>query len=601
MFFSPEKKPKKGGKQKEKLEKLAEDAAKLMPTKAQLRHVPKVLSKKERYLILSLALIAVLSLIAIPVSAFYHFTKAAPTYGGSFSEGLVGTPKYINPLLLQTNDSDRDLSELVYSGLMKYNGQGDLDYDLAKSYDVSDDGLTYTFHLKDNLKWQDGQPLTADDVIFTILTAQNTDYSSPQIINWLGVTVSKSDDQTVVFKLNNKYAQFINNLTMGILPQHIWENVKPSAFGLSEFNIKPIGSGPYKFSSVRKDSLGNINSIEFVASDKYYAGKPYISKVTFKFYESEEALISAYNNGQIDNLGSISSQNLNDIRFAGQLQIKRLELPRYFAVFFNQTKNNLLADKNIRLALAYATDKKSILHQILSDKGATVDSPMLPGIIDIPDDETAYSFDPEQAKSILDNNGWKYSDADKTREKAAPAPKGKAAAGQPTKLEIELTTPNSPELSAVAQKLKEQWESIGVSVHVRSLDPSELTQARKNRDYESLLFGEVIGLNPDPFSFWHSSQKKDPGLNLAMYDNKDADKLLEDARQTLDDSARMAKYDAFQKLVTKDIPAIFLYSPDYIYPQTAGIKGNDSTLIFVPSDRFDNINKWYMNTKRSFK
>jgi peptide/nickel transport system substrate-binding protein len=601
MFFTP-KKPKKGGKQKEKLERLAEDAAKMLPTKAQLRHIPKVLSKKERYLILSLALIAVLALLAIPVSAYYHFTKPAPAYGGSFSEGLVGTPKYINPLLLQTNDSDRDLSELVYSGLMKFNGQGNVDLDLAKSYDVSDDGLTYTFHLKDNLKWQDGQPLTADDIIFTILTAQNTDYSSPQIINWLGVTISKLDNQTVTFKLKNKYAQFINNLTIGILPQHVWENVKPSAFGLSEFNIKPLGSGPYKFSRVRRDSLGNISSLELVTNDKYYAGKPYISKITFRFYESEDTLISAYNSSQVDNLGFISSQNLNSIRFAGQLQVKRLELPRYFAVFFNQSKNTFLADKNIRSALSYGTDKKAILHQILADKGTVVDSPMLPGIIDIPDDVTKYAFDPERAKKILDDGGWKYSETDKVREKAAPTPKGKnAVAGQPTKLEIELTTPNSPELSAVAAKLQEQWGAIGVNVHVRSLDPSELTQARKNRDYQSLLFGEVLGLDPDPFSFWHSSQKKDPGLNLAMYDNKDADKLLEDARQTLDDSARMSKYDDFQKLVTKDIPAIFIYSPDYIYPQTARIKGNDSTLIFVPSDRFDAANKWYINTKRVLK
>ncbi len=547
--------------------------------------------------------VALASLASMPIAAYRHFTKPAPDYGGSLTEGLIGAPKHLNPLLAQSNDADKDLSSLIYSGLVKYDDRGKIENDLAESYQVSDDGLTYTFKLRDNLKWHDGQSLTASDIIFTVLTAQNADYGSAQRISWQGVDVSKIDDRTVVFKLKNKYAQFIGNVTLGILPEHIWENIKPASFGLSEFNLKPIGSGPYKFSKIRRDTLGNIRSFELTAFDKYHGGKPYISKLTFKFYPSETDLLSAYNNNEVEGLGSISAQNLSSIRFLGQLRVKKLNLPRYFAVFFNQNRSKQVADKDVRLGLSYAIDKKSILHKILASHGTVVDSPMMPGIIDVPDSILKYEFNIELAKKTLDDAGWKYptsSSADISfREKTPSASTKKPIKPEePTKLEIRLTTSDWPELVAVANEIKRQWEEIGVQVEIETLPLPELQQAIKSREYDALLFGEVLALDPDPFSFWHSSQKRDPGLNLALYDNKDTDKLLEDARQTLERSARLSKYDDFQKIVTKDIPAIFLYSPDYLYAQPAKIKGNDTTLISVPSDRFDSISNWYIETKR---
>lgn len=574
-----------------------------LPTKAQLRHLPKVLSRAERNLIFILFVVILVSVASMPIAAYYHFTKSAPDYGGILAEGLTGVPKHINPLLAQSNDTDNDISSLIYSGLVKYDGRGKIENDLAESYQISDDGLTYTFKLRDNLKWHDGQSLAADDVVFTVLTAQNVDYGSSQRILWQGVEVSKVDDRTVVFKLKNKYAQFIGNATLGILPEHIWGNIKPASFGLSEFNLKPIGSGPYKFSKIRRDTFGNIKSFELAAFDKYYNNKPYISKLTFKFYPSETDLLDAYNNNEVDGLGSIPAQNLNSIRFLGQLRVKKLNLPRYFAVFFNQNHSKQLADKNVRLGLSHAIDKKGMLQKILAGNGMAVDSPMMPGIIDIPDSTVKYDFNIELSNKILDDAGWKYPaslSADiNIREKAPPTPKNKKEKpGEPVKLEIRLTTSDWPELVAVANEIKKQWAEVGAQVQVETLPLPELQQAIKSREYDALLFGEVLALDPDPFSFWHSSQKRDPGLNLALYDNKDTDKLLEDARQTLDRSARLSKYDDFQKIVAKDIPAIFLYSPDYLYAQPAKIKGNNTSLISAPSNRFDTVGKWYIETRR---
>lgn len=576
----------------------------IFPTLKQLRHLPKVLSRRERYLVIVLILTAFGSLISLPFTTFYHFTKDSPDFGGTMIEGLIGGPRNINPLLLQAGDTDRDLATLVYSGLMKYDENGKLVPDLAKSYSVSTDNLTYTFNLHDNVKWHDGKPFTADDVVFTITAAQNSDYASPQKVNWQGIDVAKIDNYTVSFKLKNVYGQFLNNTTLGILPQHIWEKVQPTNFGIFEGNIKPVGTGPYKFSSLNKNGLGQIDSYDVTAFDKYYNQKAYIKNITFKFYGSEDEMINAYNRGEVESLSSVSPEKLKQVRFQSKLDIHKINLPRYFAVFFNQNKSKILSDQKVRIALNQATDKKAIIDKLLGGNATAVDSPMMPGILDVPPSTKNYAFNIETAKKTLDDAGWKYSEQDKVRVLPPPAPKKTSKNAKPvppvspTKLEIELTTSDWPEFVAVADELKRQWAKVGVTVNVTVMPIIELQQTRKERDYEALLFGEVLAIDSDPFSFWHSSQKKDPGLNLALFDNKNADKLLEDARQQIQGSDRAKKYAAFQDILVDQAPVVFLYSPTYIYPQSNKIKNNTSSIIATPSDRFDSITGWYIETRR---
>ena len=546
-------------------------------------------------------IIAVGAIVALPITTYRHFTNEAPDNGGSFSEAIISSPRYINPLLSQGSDADRDLTNPIYTSLSKCAPAGKLIPDLAESYSVSEDSLSYTFKIKQNTKWHDNQPLTADDVVFTINTVQNSDYNSPLRINWQGVDVTKLDDYTVLFKLKNKYAQFPNNLTLGILPRHIWSQIKPANFSLSEFNTKPIGSGPYKFSSLQKDNLGQITSYKITAFSDYLERGPHISDITFKFYPSEEKMIEAYNRGEVDSMSFVSPSNLKSVRFQSKLNVQKLNLPRYFAVFLNQNKSVILANKNVRIALNQAIDKKTLIDTVLDGNGNVIDSPMLPGILDIPASSKKYDFDLEQAKKTLTSTGWVYSEQDKVFE--LPAPKTTKTNPNPasTKLEFTLTTSDWPELVAAANELKVQWEKFGAKVTIKTLSLSELQQAIKDRDYDSLLFGEILNVDPDPFSFWHSSQKRDPGLNLALFDEKNADKLLEDARQTNDPAARHQKYAQFQDIVIDQAVAVFLYSSDYIYPQSKKIKNNNTTLISSPAGRFDDIVNWYIDTKRVFK
>ncbi len=567
---------------------------------AKIRLLPKVLSQKERYLIITFLFIFLGSLLSLPFTIFYHYTRAMPDYGGSFSEGIVGEPHYINPLLSQNNDVDRDLVSLVYSGLMKYNEEGKLVPDLAKSYEISDDGLNYTIYLKEGSKWQDGVPITADDVVFTIQTAQNPDYGSLQRINWQGVDVEAVNKHTVVLKLKNKYAQFINNLTINILPQHVWQDVKPVNFALSDFNLKPVGSGPYKFKKLKKDSAGRIKSYELESNSNFYDGRPYIDSIEIKFYDSEDEMVNEYNKNSIENMAFVSANNLKKVKFKKRLNIEELKLPRYFAVFFNQNETKILSDKNIRLALSYGTDKKDLINKILAGKGLETNSPMMGEVLDIGGDFKKYDYDPEKAKKLLADSGWGNPDNKGILDKTE---KAKSKKDKPTidKLTLRLTTPTWSELTNVANLLKEQWAKIGVELVIETLPTQELQQALKDRSYQMLLFGEILNIDPDPFSLWHSSQKRDPGLNLALYDNKSADGLLEKARQTLNPLERVKQYQDFQKLVVEDVPAIFLYNPLYIYAQTNNIKGFNSKIISMPSDRFSNVERWYINTKRNFK
>lgn len=557
--------------------------------KNQIKYLAKFLSKKERYIILGLSILIIASLLAIPIGYYFSITEARPDFGGEFTEGLIGEPRFINPLFLQ-NDTDRDLAQLIYSGLLKNDGQGNFIPDLAENFNVSDDGLAYRFNLRKNIKWHDGKNFSADDVVFTVKTAQNQDFGSPQRINWQGVEVIKIDDWTIEFRLKNPYTQFINNLSLGILPSLLWQDIKPGNFILSELNLKPIGTGPYEFFKLKKDRLGRITYYELMANENYYLNGPFIESINFNFYTNEEDLIQSFNLSGVENLGGISPTNLNSLRFPGKVKINHLKIPRYFAVFFNQNQSEVLSDKNVRLALIHSVNKDKIIESI-NGQGFKVDSPILPEIFD--DFENSikkYDYNPDFVRQILENSGWQDKDGDGIREK------------NDRKLEIQFVVPLRKDFAAIGELLKKNWEEVGIKIDLITSSVIELQQNYiQPRTYQMLLFGEVLNIEPDPFSFWHSSQKRDPGLNLALYDNTGADKLLEEARQSLNPIIRINKYNDFQNLVVEDIPAIFLYSPYFIYPQAKKIKSFENQLIGLPSERFVNIANWYIETQRMKK
>lgn len=477
---------------------------------------------------------------------------------------------------------------------MKHNARGELLPDLADSYATTDNGKTYEVTLKENIKWQDNKPLTADDVLFTIQIIQNAEYRSPIRPLWQGIEAEKVSDRVIRFRLKNVYASFLNNLTFGILPKHLWMNVAPSQFALSELNLKPIGSGPYQFSRLQKDKNGTVKSMELKAFKKYFGGEPFISTITFYFYPTENDAFTAYKKGEADVFSFVSAKNFLDLKNKDKndINIYPISLPRYFAVFFNQSQNKFLADKTVRQALNLATDKNEIINTVFGGYGQIASSPLLPGILGYSDQIKSPNFSMEQAKNILTAAGWTDADNDGISE----------IGKNNEKLEISLTTIDWPELTQIADILKNQWGKIGVKVNVEIIETSKIqNDIIRPRQYQALLFGEVIGEEPDLFHFWHSSQKKDSGLNLALYDNPQVDLLLSSALEDLDKNSRAQKNQQAVILIVNDLPAIFLFSPDYLIIAAKTILDIEIKNLDSPSSRFAEINKWYLKTHRVFK
>lgn len=563
-----------------------------IPAESKLSEAVKSFGATEKIVFYSFLLVLVISALSLLYKVSESFMVEVPTRGGSLSEGILGNPRFINPILAN-GDASYDLSSLIYSGLLKRNPDGKLVPDLIESYEVSNDGLTYTFTLKPNLTFHDGEKLTTDDVIFTIVSAQDPGLKSPRRANWEGVMIEKINESTIKLSLKTAYTPFLENLTVGILPKHIWQNLSIDDFPFSSANTEPVGSGPYKFVSFKRSSSGAPISYELKAFKNYTLGEPYITNLSIKFYNNEDDLLAAFQTKEIDNVGGISPEKAQNL-IVSNTRILRTTLPRVFALFFNQNEAPLFANKEVRHALEIATDKDIIVKDILLGFGKTLSGPIPPSLVESTTSEenlmNPFNISKiTEAQNLLKNNGWKMSTTSGNFEKKI----GKKV----VPFAFSISTSDAPELKATAENLRQMWEKIGASVQVKVFEAGDLNQnVIRTRKYEALLFGEIIGPDLDLFAFWHSSQRNDPGLNISLYANIKTDKLLEDAR-TVSDPVKRQKYIAdFTAEIAKDRPAIFLFAPDYIYAIQNNLKGIEIKNVTIPSDRFSNIKDWYLKT-----
>ena len=557
-----------------------------------IRYIIRALKTKEKVAFAVFALFFLTGIIGFSGIINDRIAVEVPIDGGVLSEGIIGFPRFINPLIA-ASETDRDLTELVYAGLLKSDGQGGLKPELAEKYEISEDNLAYTFFLKENLRWSDGQPITAQDIAFTVKLVQDPSLKSPKRANWEGVETEIINPLAVKFILKKPYAPFLENAALEIIPSHLWNGLNPEQISLSQFNVEPIGSGPYRVKNISRNSSGIINSYALESFEDYALKKPYLKKIIFKFYNSEADLLSAYKNRIIDSLGAVSPQKIPTV-LEKRSKLKTMTLPRVFGVFFNQNKNKSLTDETVRKALKLAIDKRKIIKEVLAGYGSVISHPIPPNTLGFMEEENNNGYNPEQAKILLEKAGWKLNKESGIMEKKVKKEK--------IPLVLSLSTSMAPELVKTAELLKTMWENAGVKTNVKIF---EIGDFEKNiirpRDYDAILFGEITGFDPDPFAFWHSSQRNDPGLNIALYTSIAADNLLEKARSIADQAERAEKYLAFQKEVQKDVPAIFLYSPHYLYIIPERLKGMDTSHLTVPSNRFAQVNEWYIDTKKVWK
>jgi len=661
---------------KEKLDSLKK-YFKNLPSKNQWKLFFNVLNKKEKIIFLVCLIAFAFSFLFLFISAYNYKTKIVPKSGGVCTEGIVGQPRFINPIL-QSNDTDRDLVELLFSGLMKYEKNGEIAPDLIQDYEVHKNGTMYEVTLKQDIFWHDGKEITADDVIFTIKTMQDPSFKSPEIANWLGIQVKKLSNSKILFELKEPYFPFLERLTVKIAPKHIFEKISPENFALTAYNLEPIGSGPFKFKNIQYGQSGKIISFGLIKNQNYFDKVPYLDEIKFLFFDNQENLINAFKRGQIQGL-TISEPSLIESLKTNKAGLYSISLPRYFAIFLNPKKSAFLAKDKVRQALGLAINKSEILEQALNNHGKITGSPILPDFYGFSPPETKAEFNLEKSKTLLQESGliekngkfyepeqetsfsfksylengsngsevtslqkclalfpdiypdgeitgyfgdateqavirfqekyrqdilepWEFDEgtgivAKTTRQKLNEV--CNQFPEQDTPITFTLITVNQPFLIKTAEILQQQWQELGLEIKIKVFDFNELSREFiKPRQYEMLLFGEALGIIPDPLAFWHSSRTQDPGLNLSMYENKKADEFLKKARTAQDFDTFKQNLEDFQNILIEHNPAVFLYSPDFLYYVSKQIKGLEFDIISDPSKRFIDIVDWHVKTKR---
>lgn len=508
----------------------------------------------------------------------YYLSKSALP-GGVYAEAVVGEIKGINPIL-PDNSATADASRLVFAGLMRATPSGNLEPELAESYQVSDDGLRYVFTLRQNLKWHDGVDLTAGDVAFTVAAIQHPDSRSPLAAEWRGVKVEPEGQHKITFTLPNPYVGFIHLTTVGLLPRHLLESINPSTLRVHSFNQQPVGSGPFKVSEFVAGQ-----KIVLQANQSYFRGKPKLDGMVIRVFPSHDAALEAFAKKQVNAVAEVESQQLE-----AAAKIKNLELLRYRTTeqvnLFMRNQNTALASVQVRQALALATDRRQIVSEVLDDFARPLASPLLPGQLGYNGKFNQPRPNIRKAEGLLEAAGWK-------------AQNGKRTKGG-TELRLKLLTLQEPVYERVADEVKRQWQKIGVAVDIQSVGLAELIQSHiKPRQYDLLLFGITIGADPDVYPYWHSSQVNDPGLNLSQYKSAAADAALEVARITTDKDVRAGKYSAFLEAFRVDTPAIILYGTDYSYGVSSDALGHTTGMLTQPSDRFYGVENWTIKTRRS--
>lgn len=512
----------------------------------------KTLSKKERFVLAGAFIILIISGFSYGSLQIQAKTTAVAAEGGEFQEGVVGQPVFINPVI-PTTQVDRDIARIVFSSVEE----------VADSIKRSKDGTTWNVRLKENIFWHDGRRLTADDIIFTLDVIQDPDSRSSLHASFQGVAAERVSELEVQFVLPNTYVFFESDhlANFRIIPKHVFNDIPIQNIKLSSFGLNPVGSGPYRVESFEKTNDGIITSLRLKSNKEYFAGKPNIRSFVFKFYKNKEDLIRAYNLGQIDGFGLSTAQPLIENEVNIRKTTHFLKSPRYYAVFINQSLSPVeLQELETREALTTTVDRSRIIEEVFISQATPLFGPT--SISKNKIDE----YDP----ILLEG------------------------------LELNLTVPDEPFLIKTANILKENWEAHGATVNVLILSVRNLQEnVFRNSDYELILFGNITKENQDLFAFWHSSRRFYPDQNLALYQNKTIDGLLEEFRKTFNTEDRFDILTKISQTVSEDVPAIFLYSPRYVYTTAPRLGGLDNSIVINTSDdRFKDINKWYVKTKR---
>jgi peptide/nickel transport system substrate-binding protein len=552
--------------------------------------------KRLRWQILVVAvtvvIVALLLLSQQPVSII-NFPEAAP--GGIYTEALIGSMGRLNPMLDWNNPADRDINRLIFSGLIRFDSHGLPQPDLAESWGTSSDGTLYNFSIRQNAVWHDGQPVMTDDVIFTIELIKSAGSLFPQDIKdlWSQIEVKRLDDKTLQFKLPEPFAPFLDYATFGILPKHLLESVPADQLASAEFNLKPVGTGPYKFDSLMT-SGGQISGVSLKVNENYYLPKAYIEQVVFRFYPNSATAFDAYQQGEVLGISQLTTDVLQSALIEPTLSVYTSRLPQMGLVFLNLNNPNVLFLQNekIRRALLLGVNRNQIVSRIMQGQAIVADGPILPGSWAYYNEIEHFDYDPDAAATLLKDEGF-----------VIPASGGDVRAKDGQFLTFTLVHPNDEVHTRIAQAIQADWALIGVKVDLQSVPYDSLVNDFLTpRNYQAALadLNTMRTPDPDPYLFWHQSEATG-GQNYSQWDNRTASEYLETARTVTDFESRARLYRNFQVTFVKDMPSLPLYYPVYSYGVDTQVQGVQVAPMYDTSDRLALISEWYLVTRRTLE
>lgn len=536
----------------------------------------------------SVVLVLIGLLIATSVYAIVTDRGAAatePAFGGIYVEGVAGRPQFLNPLLATTN-VDRDVTRLAFAGLTRSNREGVIVPDLAQNFHIGPEGKVWTFELRPDVYWHDGKEVTADDVVYTVGLVQDPAYAGPYSDAFRGVTVERVDRKTVRFTLPDVFGPFAESTSLPLLPSHILGGVGYAELARHEFNLRPIGTGPFRVAEVnaREVVLTRYEQFHRTRPDR---SRPFLDRVILRSYADASEALAALARGQIDGVGGLNSVDAERARSLKNVALYSLPTNDFTAVFLNMAPaNSLFRDRAVRQAVATAIDRGRVLQVAADGRGEVADQFLPRGswahVADVPVAE----YSPDDARARLEDAGWKDSDGDRIRDKGGVA------------LRFSVTTSDEPARIAAAQQVASDLNNVGMRVDVQSVPFTELVdRVARQRAFDLLLVGITTGGDPDPYAFFHSSQTKDPGYNFSGYSTLALDRNLEAARRTYDVAKRKELYASVFTQIATEVPVVFLYFADYLYAQDRSVNGLKIAALTEPTARFWDIEDWYVRTQ----
>ncbi len=514
-----------------------------------------------------------------------------PSEGGAYAEALIGSLQRLNPVLDFYNSVDRDVDRLIFSRLVTFDDHGNPVADLADSWGISKDGTIYNFALKEGVTWHDGKPLTSADVAFTIDLLRSDSPVIPSDLRefWKSVEVTAVSDTQLQFKLPEPFSPFLDYLSFGVLPKHLLEGINFADLVDADFNLQPVGSGPFKFDRLIAED-GKITGVVLSANEKYYGSKPFIQQMIFRYYADDASALEAYRNGNVQGIAGLTQATLPEALAETSLSIYTGRLPELSMVLFNlkSTDKPFLADAAVRKALYTGLNRQWIIDRILNGQGILADGPIFPSTWAYNDSLARVDFDASKAADMLKEAGYVVGTDDSN-----------VRAKDGVQLAFTLIYPDTPQHTLIAQAIQKDWESLQVRVDLEAVPYDVLLNERlANRDYQVALVDLDLARSPDPdpYPFWDQVQANS-GQNYTQWDNKMASDYLENARVTLDVSERARLYRNFQAIFADELPALPLYYPVYSYAVDSQVRGIRMGPLYDTADRFASVTTWYLQAR----